>query len=109
MNKQLLRDILEMYRRHGWELRRVLLRPAALASLDEDVKAILASAKIVEADFDALWFARPSHRGREAWELRLVSKDPYALFEAFEADETEGDREDARREMEARMRERVSK
>jgi len=98
-----------MYSRHGWELRRVLLRPAALASLDPDVKSIFASAKIVETDFDALWFGRRSHRGREAWELRLFSKDPYALFESFEADETEGDREDARREMEARMRERVSK
>ena len=54
---------------------------------------------------DALWFARPSNAGREAWELRLVGETPYALFETFEADEAEEDREEVRREMEARLRE----
>jgi hypothetical protein len=55
------------------------------------------------ADFDALWFSRPSHGNREAWELRLLAQTQYALFEAFEADETEDQREEVRREMEARM------
>jgi len=59
---------------------------------------------IIEKDFDAMWFARPSHAGREAWELRLVAEQPYALFEAFEAAETEEEREETRCEMEARMR-----
>ena len=52
----------------------------------------------------ALWFARPSHADREAWELRLIAEQQYALFEAFEADESEEDREEARLEMENRMR-----
>ncbi len=56
---------------------------------------------------DAIWFARPSHAGREAWELRLVAETPYALFEVFEADEADEDREDVRREMEARLIERM--
>jgi hypothetical protein len=46
---------------------------------------------------------------REAWELRLISETPYALFEAFEEDETEEQREEVRREMEARMREYTAK
>ena len=57
-----------------------------------------------ESEIEALWFARPSHGGREAWELRLIAEQPYALFEAFEADESEEDREDARCEMENKMR-----
>ena len=57
-----------------------------------------------ESDFDAMWFRRSSGGGREAWELRLAA-EPYALFELFEADEPEEDREDVRREMEARLRE----
>jgi hypothetical protein len=54
-----------------------------------------------------LWFSRPSHEKREAWELRLISEQAYALFEVFEADESEEDREGARKEMENRMREHV--
>jgi hypothetical protein len=50
-----------------------------------------------------MWLSRPSAGGREAWELRLISEPPYALFELFEPDEAEEDREDVRREMEARM------
>jgi len=34
-----------------------------------------------------------------------VAETPYALFETFEADEEEEDREEVRREMEARLRE----
>jgi hypothetical protein len=63
------------------------------------------SAQICDSEFDALWFSRPSHEKREAWELRLVSEQAYALFEAFEADESERDRAEARKEMENRMRE----
>jgi hypothetical protein len=39
--------------------------------------------------------------------LRLISEQAYALFEAFEADDLPEDREDARKEMENRMREHV--
>ena len=35
--------------------------------------------------------------------MRLVAEPPYALFELFEPDEAEEDREDVRREMEAKM------
>lgn len=60
---------------------------------------------VKEATFDALWFSRPSHNDREAWELRLLAQTQYALFETFEADETEEDRDDVKLEMEARLRE----
>ena len=67
------------------------------------------SLPISEALFDALWFSRNSTKDREAWELRLVAETPYALFEAFEPDETEEQREEVRLEMEARMRVYVTK
>jgi hypothetical protein len=41
------------------------------------------------------------------WELRLLEQTQYALFEAFEPDETEPEREEVRLEMEARLREHV--
>ncbi|HYN84840.1 MAG TPA: hypothetical protein VER32_06285 [Pyrinomonadaceae bacterium] len=110
------REALATYRRHGWRLARVLMTDGTLAELRLESAAGGGGADVVEfegarveaSDFDAMWLARQSHGGREAWELRLVAETPYALFELFEADEEEEDRADVRREMEARMREYLS-
>ncbi len=83
----LINDIVGTYQKHGWQLRRVLLR----------------------GEVDGMWFSRPSHDQREAWELRLLAENPFALFETFEKDETEDQREEVRREMEARLRDYVKK
>ncbi|HEX3281139.1 MAG TPA: hypothetical protein VHR36_07895 [Pyrinomonadaceae bacterium] len=100
----LINEITDVYQKHGWQLRRMLLRPESRAELEaagSPVDGVIQQA----AELDALWFSRPSHEQREAWELRLIAENPYALFETFEADESEEEREDVRREMEARMRE----
>ncbi len=103
------REIIENYRRHGWTLRRVLLQGATRAELGDSWKAIFEDAALEESEIDALWFTRPSHAGREAWELRLVAETPYALFETFEPDEAEEEREELRREMEAQLRDYASR
>ncbi len=103
----LISEIVGAYQKHGWQLRRVLLRPQARAELGADV-LILDGAQMEESSIDAMWFSRPSHQQREAWELRLLAENPFALFETFEADETEEQREELRREMEARLRNYVS-
>ena len=105
----LINEIIASYARHGWQLRRVLLRPETHPQVAADIESgalSLDPALLREGSVDALWFSRASHEGREAWELRQVSENPFALFETFEADEAEEDREDVRREMEARLRER---
>lgn len=104
---ELTKEIIAQYERHGWELRRALLKPVSRAEINET--ALPAAVQIIESEIDALWFARPSQGGREAWELRLLAAQPYALFDAFEADESEPEREDARQEMENRMREHSGK
>ena len=101
----LITEIVATYQSYGWTLRQVLARPELKNMVAESDS--FDNAEIRDANFDALWFSRPSHEKREAWELRLISEQAYALFEAFEADESEEDREDARREMENRMREHV--
>lgn len=98
-------ETINTYRKHGWRLERVLLRPETSIELSRLQPEIFEDATLQEATVDALWFARLSHAGREAWELRLVAETPYALFETFEIDEAEEDREEVRREMEARLRE----
>jgi hypothetical protein len=98
-------EIIAAYGKHEWRLKRVLLRPETCKELTESGSNLFGEVAVQEAPFDALWFSRPSHAGREAWELRLASETPYALFETFEADELEEDREEVRREMEARLNE----
>ena len=94
-------ELTATYRKHGWQLRSALLRPETRVELSVEVP-------VKEAEFDALWFSRPSHENREAWELRLLAQTQYALFETFEADETEEERDEVRREMEATLGHRFS-
>ncbi|HEX7722260.1 MAG TPA: hypothetical protein VF397_08880 [Pyrinomonadaceae bacterium] len=100
---ELAQPIVANYTKHGWTLRRVLLRPTAEDERQQIAQTFPESA-LINSEIDALWFARASQAGREAWELRLIAEQPYALFETFEADESEEDREDLRREMENKMR-----
>jgi hypothetical protein len=100
-----LHEIVATYLKHGWRLRRVLLTPETEAMCGEGEQTLFADVGVAAAAIDALWFSRPSHEKREAWELRLVADTPFALFETFESDETEEQREEMRCEMEARMRE----
>jgi len=102
-------EVVATYRKHGWELRSALLQPVTRAELDDQQAQLLKDVAVREEEFDALWFSRPSHNKRDAWELRLLVEPPYALFETFEEDETEEDRDDVKREMEARMREYASR
>ena len=111
-HSDLIKEIVGAYEKHGWQLRRVLLRPETRAELQaEPPSATLSSnlAQAEEATVDGIWFSRPSHEEREAWELRLLAENPFALFETFEKDETEEQREEMRREMEARLRDYVQK
>jgi hypothetical protein len=101
---KLLNEIIATYRKHGWQLRRVLAPAENLTEVSELLSADGENPTLEEAPVSALWFSRPSHEGREAWELRLVAKTSYALFETFEPDEAEEDRAELRREMEARLR-----
>jgi hypothetical protein len=101
---KLLNEIIATYRKHGWQLRRVLAPAENLPEISELLSSGGENPTVEEAPVSALWFSRPSHEGREAWELRLVAETSYALFETFEPDEAEEDREELRREMEARLR-----
>ena len=103
-NVDLFMELVATYRKHGWELRSVLMRPETLAEFKAQEAQLLDKVPVKESTFDALWFSRPSHNNRDAWELRLLAQTQYALFETFEADETEEERDEVKIEMEARLR-----
>jgi hypothetical protein len=98
----LAREIVATYRKHGWQLRRALLRPETRNELGA-TGDVLSDASIEESNIDALWFSRPSDKEREAWELRLLAENPYALFQTFDSNVTEDEREAIRKEMEERL------
>lgn len=105
MNKvDLFMELVATYRKHGWELRSALLQTGTLAEFQTQEAQLLDKVPVKEEKFDALWFSRPSHHGREAWELRYLGETQYALFETFEADETEEERDEMKCELEARLR-----
>ena len=102
---ELIREIVRTYEKHGWELRRVLLREKLRDELGDSISG---AAPVEPAEINALWFSRPS-AGGEAWELRAVSPQPFALFEVFAQNISEAARESKRREMENRLKERARK
>jgi hypothetical protein len=109
-HRELIREIIGTYEKHGWQLRRLLLRPETNHELHSEVSSLPLSGVTIESGaVDALWFSRDSQAEREAWELRLLAENPFALFETFEKDENEEQREELRREMEARLRDYVNK
>lgn len=99
--RELLSEITATYKSHAWQLKKLLLTPETFHEIGGDFTN---SVTTEISDIDAAWFARPSHEGREAWELRRIAGERFALFELFEPDEAEEDREDVRREMQARLR-----
>ncbi len=72
-------EILSLYAKHGWILRRVLLSDKLRESLAFD---FFGNAEIVSSKLDALWFSRISNKN-EAWEIRHLSNAPFALVEVF--------------------------
>ena len=108
--RDLIKEIVGTYQKHGWQLRRDLLRPEVREEFYAAFETpALEKVQLDEGLVDGLWFSRRSHEEREAWELRLVAETPFALFETFEKDETGEQREEMLREMEARLREYVNK
>lgn len=96
-------EILSLYKKHGWILRRVLLSDALKNSLPEPLENLFGAAEIRSSEIDAVWFSRQPKANQETWELRRLSETPYALIEIFDADDEEEIREETLREVEAKM------
>lgn len=108
-NAELIADILAVYRKHGWELRRALLTPESANELEQDSAALFGDAPVFEFGKDAVWFSRRSGKDGEAWEIRLLSATPFALIDVFEADQDDDAREAIRHGMEQKLLETVPK
>jgi hypothetical protein len=61
-------EILSLYKKHGWNLRRVLLSDALKKSLGETTEKLFGAAEIRSAEIDAAWFSRSSKPDQETWD-----------------------------------------
>ena len=102
-------EILSLYKKHGWNLRRVLLSETLKKRLADSTEELFGAAEIVSSDIDAAWFYRASRKNHESWELRHLSETPFALFETVSEDTSESEREEIQREMEDRLRKLLSR
>ena len=97
-----MRAVLDMYAKHGWLLRRVLLSPESGSTIDV---SIFADAEVAAGQLDLAWFSRPPASGEIAWELRFLGDPPIAIVEYL--DENAADftarRSEAERDMAARI------
>ena len=100
---QTIAEILSLYKKHGWNLRRVLLSDGLRVNITDALQDLFGGAEIVSSQLNALWFSRPSKNGAEAWELRRLTDAPFALVEVFEKDVEPEEREEILRETENRM------
>jgi hypothetical protein len=99
----LIKEIIALYRKHGWDLRRVLLSDNGRGDLKDHLAELFGDAEIAEFEKDAAWFSRRSGDEGEAWEIRLLAETPYALIDVFGPDQDEAQREEIRCDMERRL------
>ncbi|MEO7673852.1 MAG: hypothetical protein ABIU09_07225 [Pyrinomonadaceae bacterium] len=77
-------EIIALYKKHGWTLRRVLLSAPLGKSLLTGDADIFGDTDVRASELDAAWFSRSSTPERTAWEIRHLSGTPYALVEVIE-------------------------
>lgn len=104
-----IQEILSLYKKHGWTLRRVLLTEQLKKSLGDSIENLFGAAEILAAEIDAAWFSRASGMEREAWEIRHLSETPYALVEIFDAEDDEEVREETLHEIQEQLKEKLYK
>jgi hypothetical protein len=94
-------QIIDQYKKHGWNLSRVLLSASSRNSIDAGV---FGHAPIIESDLDAAWFTRSSTPGHITWELRALSGTPFAVLEVFDVFTADDEREERLKAVEQRLR-----
>ena len=83
-------EIISLYKKHGWTLRRVLLSEALSKRLSTAGADLFGDVEVIASELDAAWFSRSSRPDFTAWEIRHLSETPYALVEVLDNDADAG-------------------
>jgi hypothetical protein len=79
-------QVIALYEKHGWVLRRVLLTDESRAAVGERFTGALPHAHVQTSGIDAAWFSRPPGPGGVSWEIRYLGDPPFALLEFLDED-----------------------
>ena len=104
-----INEIIALYTKHGWTLRRVLLSEQLRKNLSTTVANIFGDAEVASSELDAAWFFRSSRPDCTAWEIRHLSENPFALVELIDCNTDEHEAEETFRKAEAKMLEVTAK
>jgi len=74
-----IKEIIALYKKHGWTLRRILLSAALEKNLSTGLREVFGDAEITPYLLDAAWFSRSSRPQSETWELRSLCAAPFAI------------------------------
>jgi len=107
INRGQIEEILSLYAKHGWILRRVLLSDEMRVNLTDALADLFGAAEIVSSPLNALWFSRASKSG-EAWEIRHLSETPFALVEVFPSETDDNLRKEKLAELQTLLLEKTS-
>ena len=102
-------EIIALYKKHGWTLRRVLLSESLRKGLSTAGPDLFGEAEVTAAELDAAWFSRSSRPNRTAWEIRHLSETPFALVEVIEDETNADDTSELFRDTETKMIEMTAK
>ncbi|MGB7207391.1 MAG: hypothetical protein WBD27_01910 [Pyrinomonadaceae bacterium] len=104
-----INEIIALYTKHGWTLRRVLLSEQLRKNLSTTVADIFGGVEVARSELDAAWFSRSSRPDCTAWEIRHLSENPFALVEVIDRETDDEEAEETFRKTEAKMLEMTAK
>ena len=104
-----VKEIIALYVKHGWTLRRVLLSERLRKNLSATFTEIFGDAEVAKSELDAAWFSRTSRPDCTAWEIRHLSENPFALVEVIDNETDEEEAQEIFRKAEAKMLEVTAK
>lgn len=102
-------EIVSLYKKHGWTLRRVLLCDDSKRQIAAAHAKLFGEIEARTSEIDALWFSRSSKPDSETWELRHLGRTPFALLEVIDTDLGDDEREEILHKTELKIEEATRK
>lgn len=81
-----IRELIALYVKHGWLIRRVLLSEPLADRLNGQFDKLFGDTPVNPSGIDAIWFSRPYKREGMPWEIRHLGGLPYSLVEHVDQD-----------------------
>ncbi len=104
-----IKEIISLYKKHGWNLRRGLLSAELRSSLtSQNIERLFKGREMIDAEINAVWFSRQSKQESIAWEIRHLNENPYAILESLGIDEDDSAESEKLKNAETRLAEYAS-